>query len=160
MQFRAIGSYCQIGCEWIYRFWVYREFLCVGCKTKKLCYRKNYLAVCLVYTTRKSHSNLERAASPPSRRQSHWFQWKVPNFPAPKTALPLRRLPPKFNTPIPGPNQPPFPTASGSTQPFCHNTTSTSTQPSIKLPIDNHATPQTHPQNCRFPFDDSLTTKI
>jgi len=40
----------------------------------------------------------------------------------PKLPLPLRRSPPKSNTPIPSPTPLTTPKASGSNQPFCHNT--------------------------------------
>jgi len=39
----------------------------------------------------------------------------------PKLPLPLRRSPPKSNIPIPSPTHSPPPTASGSNQPFRHN---------------------------------------
>jgi len=50
----------------------------------------------------------------------HWLQWDAPNS-LPKLPLPLRRSRPPSNTPIPQPTPLTIPTASGSTQPFCHN---------------------------------------
>jgi len=40
----------------------------------------------------------------------------------PELPLPLRRSPPKSNTPVPSPTHSPPQTASGNNQPFCHNT--------------------------------------
>jgi len=56
-----------------------------------------------------------------TQQSPHWLQWVTANSP-PKLPLPLRRSPPKSNTPIPSPTPLPSQTASGSNQPFCHNT--------------------------------------
>jgi len=59
----------------------------------------------------------------PSRRQSHWLQWKVPNFHPPKTAHSLRRSLPKSNTPLQTPpnHHPNRVPLNVSTQPFCQD---------------------------------------
>jgi len=59
----------------------------------------------------------------PSCRQSHWLQWKVPNFHPPKTAHSLRRSPPKSNTPIQTPpnHHPNHVPLNDPTQPFCQD---------------------------------------
>ena len=76
----------------------------------------------LIYITRKQPKVIwEELPRRLSSRQSHWLQWKVPNFPLPKLFLPLRRSLPKSNTPIQSPTQPPSPTTSRSTQPFYQN---------------------------------------
>jgi len=74
---------------------------------RKLCYRKDYRAMRLIYTARKTKVIWEEPPCCASRRQSHWLQWKVSNFPPSKT-----------DTPIQSPTPTAIPTASQSTQPF------------------------------------------
>jgi len=79
-----------------------------------------------VYTlNEKSQSNLGKAASPPSQQKitTPQLQWDVPHLP-PKLPLPLRRSPPDVIHPSLDRHLLPPRTASGSNQPFCHNTLS------------------------------------
>jgi len=73
--------------------------------------------------------NLGRARrSRTTMQQSpHWLQWDAQNSPT-KLPLPLRRLLPPSNTPIPRPTHSPSQTASGSSQPFFHSTLDTHRQ--------------------------------
>jgi len=69
------------------------------------------------------HHNSSIAVRTSTQRRNqvlHWLQWDAPHSP-PKLPLPLRRSPPKSNTPFPRLTHLPPQTASGSNQPFCHN---------------------------------------
>jgi len=56
-----------------------------------------------LYNKKKPQVIWEEPYRRPSCRQSRWLQWKVPNFPPPRTALSLRWSPPKSNMPIQSP---------------------------------------------------------
>jgi len=134
--------------------------LCVGRGiTRKLCYRKEYRVMRLIYITRKSQSNLRRATSPPRTQPIPLVAMESPKLsPSQNCSFSLDDYHQNLTRQYQDPTPTTIPNGIRSTQPFCHSITSTSTQPSIKLLIDNHATPQTHSKTA--PSHSTITTKI
>jgi len=58
-----------------------------------------------------------------TQQSPHYLQWNAPNSPQ-NCPFPFNDHQPPSNTPIPQPTPLTTPTASGSNQPFCHNTLS------------------------------------